>query len=382
MVGQRDGSVHCVGKYCESTSLAQVPFSNPILKSTTIYDSRFDIPGSAQDFKDDDRLADGWPYLSHDDLQDMVEIYCSRKKYLSFSKLGLPDIHLGDVYEGVPANFLADFVEAREKYYSDKCLTLYDVQDSRWLCLPVKVRGTYEYEKMVKRRFRALAGYAVSTQESMVFATFASRAPEGLSPFEMLKRWDGFVNSLTSFLYQRNGKRHHYVWAIEPTKRGYCHLHMIFFGCTKRELVDYDSLVQWWENKGMGDYHGVRLDEVHQDKETYAKVVGYLTKYLSKSVTDPFWSGMLALTRRREWGVSNGLSKLVQEWSENEDSVSSRSVKTNSKETKEYIVLGLLERLIVESILSYRSPSPDELLEEVVSIRATLHSLETDYGDL
>jgi len=119
--------------------------------------------------------------------------------------------------------------------------------------------------------------------------------------------------------------------------------------------------------------------------QQYAKVVGYLTKYLSKSYTDPFWSGMLALTRKREWGCSNRLMRDVEAWEEMTGSLPSWSVKTNSKCDTKWECVGMLDRLLVTAILESRKgepPLPDELRSEIGSIKGSARSMMDLYSNL
>lgn len=256
----------------------------------------------------------------------------------------------------------------------DRVVTLYNEEERRYSLSPVKVRGTPAYERQVRRKIRRIADYVVSRDVALQFVTFSAWAPEGLSPWEMLQRWDGFVNSFFSWLQAKTGVRYHYIWAIEPTKRGYCHIHLILLDC---EHLDYDAVFAWWYSQPVGygsNHHALRIDRVAPNGEQYAKVVGYLTKYLSKSYTDPFWSGLLALTRRREWGCSNRLMELVEEWEESTGVRPSWSVKTNSK----WKCYGLLDRLLVESILDARKgdvPLPADLVSEIYSIKGVARSI-------
>ena len=67
----------------------------------------------------------------------------------------------------------------------------------------------------------------------------------------------GIVNSLMAFVqgYERIGHKFEiwpmYLWGIESTKRGYCHLHIVFIGITW--LISIERLVQWWTKNGYGD---------------------------------------------------------------------------------------------------------------------------------
>ena len=184
------------------------------------------------------------------------------KKVVSFERLGLPDILHGEVYEGLPCNFLADFDDARRAYYEDRATVLYNASEKRYSVSPVRVRGTTAYEHRVKSKVRRIGSYVISQGVSCSFVTFSSWAPEGLSPWEMFQRWDGFVNSFFSWLQHREGVRYQYVWAIEPTKRGYCHIHLIILGCAR---LDFDAVFKWFNSQPVGigsNHHALRIDHV------------------------------------------------------------------------------------------------------------------------
>lgn len=297
---------------------------------------------------------------------------------ISLDTLGLPyDVPIDDH----PANMLYDFFYARHDYYEGKTLPFFNEESSQWISVPPVIKGNPKYVQRQLRKFKRLERWASQTSVPVVHLRLSIRAPNGMSAVQALAHMRTVPNRLLSFLQTVLPYRPKYVWCIEPTKRGMCHFHLLFFGSewlVKKELLD-----SWWQSQNLGTSSGVWIERLRGGLETARKMVGYLIKYVTKPTRDPYWSGLVSMMGAREWSMSQRLWRQVQDWeiaqsepSERPSSVLTCTNKTNSK----WISLGLRDKLLVESIISLKpSIPPDELLHDLWEINYELKALRDSH---
>ena len=121
------------------------------------------------------------------------------------------------------------------------------------------------------------------------FSPFPLRRPQALLRSRYSTEWKGIVNSLMAFVqYERIGhklERPMYLWGIEPTQRGYCHLHIVFIGISW--LISIERLVEWWTKNGYGDSAGVELKAIRPYSNEARKAIRYIAKYITKPISSP-----------------------------------------------------------------------------------------------
>jgi hypothetical protein len=207
--------------------------------------------------------------------------------------------------------WIADFNRKRLSCYEQQRLLLFDSSTEEYAKVKLLARGMPEYQAKQGDFFEDLRDWAIARAQPCVHVRLSPRAPDGTSPLDSLVSMKSIVNKFVSWLQTRLDYRPKYVWVIEPTKRGHCHIHMLFFGV--EYLIQKDKVDSWWRKQGLGDESGVWMEGVIEPQ----KMLGYMIKYLLKetgSLGSMEWQGLLTLTRRREYGVSNDLRTSVNAW--------------------------------------------------------------------
>jgi len=140
-----------------------------------------------------------------------------------------------------------------------------------------------------------------------------------------------------------------------------------------------------WLGTGAGIYMtSFRHGKKHQAKNLYA-LLNYLIEYISKPTNDAKWSGLLALTRKREWGMSQRLAQILSSWSPPKDDGSlgypERLTQNDTSENDElepsgWLFIGVLSEFEIEYLITDRKkpPDPDDLIRDIQEIRGALHS--------
>lgn len=297
---------------------------------------------------------------------------------ISLSTLGLDyDSRVDDH----PANFLYDFTMLRQAHYDTKCLLFRNTLTREVLAIKPVVRGDKRYADRQLRKFKRLERWASENKVPIVHLRLGLRAPDGMSAPMALALMRGIPNRLLSFLQSVLPYRPRCVWCIEPTKRGMCHFHMLFFG--SEWLIKKEVLDDWWRSQGLGTASGVWIERLRGGTASASKMVGYLVKYVSKPETDPYWNGLITLMAARNFGFSNRLSHELREWEKADSERSEREAsgftcinKTNSK----WECAGLVDRGLAESILDLNPDiSMDDLRAQVSSINGSVRALRASH---
>ena len=328
----------------------------------------------------------GWDNFSFGDLKALVygnhhQIgYLERSKAISLKKLGLelPKSSLPLVDAG---QWLADFEEARRSYYRSQRLLINEDGTTAYVKLPLLTRGMPAYQAKQGDFFEELRDWAIARAQPCVHLRLSPWAPEGASPLDSFISMRSIVNKFISWLQAQLDYRPKYVWVIEPTKRGHCHIHFLFFGM--EFLIRKEKIDSWWAKQGLGNEAGVWVEGV-VDPE---RMLGYMIKYLLKetgSLGSKEWMGMLTLARRREFGVSNDLRRSVNRWMANQKRKEyNQSLEgggltsiglTNSKK---FSAVGIYDIALLEAFLSDKSgpgPPVDALRENLGQIMALARS--------
>ena len=245
-------------------------------------------------------------------------------------------------------------------------------------------RGMSQYHARQGDKFDLIANYAEQRNLPGAFLTLSPRTPPGTSPFEIFERMEGLVNSLMAFIqYERIGhklERPMYLWGIEPTQRGYCHLHIVFIGVTW--LIDVRRLVEWWTRNGYGSSAGVELKAIRPYSNEARKAIRYIAKYITKPISSPCWHGSLYLTGRREYGISNRLMRQAKQWRQQQQATKSPAWAcqglSNSKcddSPKPWVSLGFITTTEFYVFINEKNPPPDRLLQDLWEIRGLVRSV-------
>jgi hypothetical protein len=342
--------------------------------------------------------SDGWQAFDYDDLMDVLcgsdrlRGYYNFSRTRSLSSYGLshptPNVYNFDDYDVYqnPSEFLELFNNKRLETYRSLRMVLWH-PDHGYATSPVIVRGMDTYRKRVESRLEKLHDYMQYNKLDAVFVTISPRSGVGKSPLDSLLEMRDMLNPLMSFVQSQLGYRPHYLWAVEPTKRGHCHYHILFIGVSR--LFDKSILDNWFINRGLGNGAGIymtsfRHGKKHQAKNLYA-LLNYLIEYISKPTHDAKWSGLLALTRKREWGMSQRLAHILSSWTPPKDEGSlGNTERLTQKETSEndeiepleWLFIGVLSEFEIEYLITDRPkpPDPDDLIRDIQEIRGALHS--------
>lgn len=283
-----------------------------------------------------------------------------------------------------PAEWLTELHNYRIDHYEDKRLLLYNTETGKYHPMRLYCRGMSQYHARQGDKFDLVAEYAVQRNLPGAFLTLSPRTPPGTSPFEIFERMEGLVNSLMSFVqYERAGHklaRPMYLWAIEPTQRGYCHLHIVFIGITW--LISVQRLVEWWTRNGYGSSAGVEIKPIRPYTNEARLAIRYVAKYITKPISSPCWHGSLYLTGRREYGISNRLMRLAKQWSQQRQTAPPSAwacqglsnSKCNDYPTP-WVSLGFINTMEYFLFIHEKDPPPDLLLHDLWEIRGLSSSV-------
>ena len=286
-----------------------------------------------------------------------------------------------------PADWITSLHEYRIQHYEDRRLLLYRPDTGKYHPMRIYCRGMSQYHARQGDKFDLIADYAEQRNLPGAFLTLSPRTPPGTSPFKILERMKGIVNSLMAFVqYERIGhklERPMYLWGIEPTKRGYCHLHIVFIGISW--LISIERLVQWWTKNGYGDSAGVELKAIRPYSNEARKAIRYVAKYITKPISSPCWHGSLYLTGQREYGISNRLMRLAKQWSQ-QTSQQTQATKSpwacqglsNSKleePPSPWVSLGFINTTEFFAFIHEKDPPPDKLVKDLWEIRGLVRSV-------
>jgi hypothetical protein len=285
-------------------------------------------------------------------------------------KLGIPYGELR-VSGKSPSDILADFQNARLDYYRDARLVL--SSESGVLVLPLVCRGMDAYHDRTVAFFNSLRDLMVAESLGAVVLRLSPRSEHGKSPLDSLLEMEGIVNRFVSWLASFLGHRPEYVWAIEPSKRGHCHLHLVFIGIEylcEKALID-----EWWASQGLGTSSGVWIERLRPGRDSAQVVLDYLLKYITKGGGSK-WDGLLSLTRRRSWGMSSRLRSRILEHEKASSSVLTCTRRLNNSNSLPAEVVwnceGIFDLRLVEALLM---PSgvpvvPPDVAEALASLRS------------
>lgn len=283
-----------------------------------------------------------------------------------------------------PAEWITALHEYRIQHYEDRRLLLYRPETGQYHPMRMYCRGMSQYHARQGDKFDLVADYAEKRNLPGAFLTLSPRTPPGTSPFQILDRMKGIVNSLMAFVqYERIGhklERPMYLWGIEPTKRGYCHLHIVFIGISW--LISIERLVEWWTKNGYGDSAGVELKAIRPYSNEARRAIRYIAKYITKPISSPCWHGSLYLTGQREYGISNRLMRLAKQWRQQQQATQSPAWAcqglSNSKleePSSTWVSLGFITTTEFYVFIHEKDPPPERLLKDLWEIRGLVRSV-------
>lgn len=205
------------------------------------------------------------------------------------------------------------------------------------------VRGAPEYTRKMKsrvwqigdtwQRLRLPKGTAIRVSTRQVGSIWQHY-------LGMKKDWTRFMNWLRM---EYAGTI--YVWTTEPTKRGYCHYHIVCARLYQGGPLA-QRILQWWQRRGHDiEDGGVEVKPVRRE------AISYVLKYQSKQCHNRLWNAILWLSGRRSLGVSRALSGLAGPHQGPEQ--------TNSQS---WTLLGVLPAALVEWI-EHDRPPPEDIID-------------------
>ena len=283
-----------------------------------------------------------------------------------------------------PAEWITALHEYRIQHYEDRRLLLYRADTGQYHPMRMYCRGMSAYHARQGDKFDLIADYAEQRNLPGAFLTLSPRTPPGTSPFKILDRMKGIVNSLMAFVqYERSGHklvRPMYLWGIEPTQRGYCHLHIVFIGISW--LISVQRLVEWWTKNGYGSSAGVEIKPIRPYSNEARRAIRYIAKYITKPISSPCWHGSLYLTGQREYGISNRLMRQAKQWSQQHQTAPPSAWAcqglSNSKledSPKPWVSLGFITTTEFYVFIHEKDPPPERLLKDLWEIRGLVRSV-------
>ena len=212
--------------------------------------------------------------------------------------------------------FLEELAKRRLDHYEYLRMVIYN-DELGYRTIPVTVRGQERYRKRIEKQLELLHDSCMRTDIAL-HARFSRARIRKISP-RFINRDEEFLNKFLSYVQSVLGYRPFYLWAIEPTRRGHCHYHIIFIGI--KWLMPKEQLDQWFVKQGYGGPSGVYLEAMRADVRArrgkdLSKLLNYLIEYIGKPNQNMKWQGLLTLTRKREWGMSTKLRQILLAYDE------------------------------------------------------------------
>ena len=263
----------------------------------------------------------GWQYFGGGSRDALLYGDSSRVGYVNLQhRVSLERLFDMSVMSGTfnpnscePAEFLTEFERAR-LHRAEQTRLVLENQDGQ-IILPSKVRGTSGYRRKMRNLVDNLTDYVNSNNLECCLLTLSARTPVGLDPFELEEKWDGVVNRLISWLKGMDGPNPRpimYLYAKEPTQRGYTHVHIIFIN--RAYVAPLNVLGDWWQKQNMGTVRGVEVQMIKRGEAH--KGIYYCLKYLMKPEEDLAWYGMQSLRGGRVFSMGHTLKHRLERWLE------------------------------------------------------------------
>lgn len=222
-----------------------------------------------------------------------------------------------------PSEYLIEFMKNYYEKVSNEQIVLGCVEDKSIASFPTRCRGSSRYTAELIDKKDNLVDWINEEYDksSLVFMTFtlsSNRVSDIKEAFDIYREAVNHIISKVS-ADKHLGRRPTYLWALEPHKSGYPHLHIIFF---HTRIPNIEDLAKWWADnytEGRADTQGVDWEEV-KTRQGGSYVGGYVSKYVIKNISfedldteQPeeylrlFWLGILWFTGRRSWSYSRCL---------------------------------------------------------------------------
>ncbi len=200
-----------------------------------------------------------------------------------------------------PKEFLKEFEENYKEYVDNKSIVLHN-DDFGYLRLPYVYRGSNHYRSRLIDKIDKLGNWIDNNDLNMVHIRLSPQTFEGDSALRSLMDLRNIKNNLLSALRSKVGNLE-YMMTLEPNKKGHAHIHLLVF--TKKDyLIDKSWLNQYWKDHGLGSKAGVWINKVKSREGSDDQAIKYMTKYITKTHDNKYWSGLLRLTRTRSYTSS------------------------------------------------------------------------------
>lgn len=247
-----------------------------------------------------------------------------------------------EAFSDPPEDILTSFFMAYILDCTDRFIILKDNKEEKegegYLKIPYSFRGCKSYIGKQIGKFERLKDWIVEEDRKFLHLTFSPQSTRFSSILECLEKMKENRNTLLQYLRDRGTENLEYIWVMEPHESGFPHFHVLVFAPW---IPKIQKLGDWWEKKGLGEYNGVDWEGPY-DPQRSNKLVGYLTKYVSKTfgkkalgekyeeaikpgdgLTDfpelkggnkklLFWGALLWITRSRSYSCSEGVSEAMK----------------------------------------------------------------------
>ncbi len=229
--------------------------------------------------------------------------------------------------------FPPDDVEQRfEDWKADKAnskLLLYHPEEKRFLALPYLHRWHSQYRFKVGQRMDKLQEWIRDEFVHLNLNVDTKR----MTPEEAMVAISDGWHRLHAWLKKRKGGKFEYLWVVEPTKKGYAHLHVLLLKSRISDFRNPDNspfhyvveeradkytgtLKTWkhcpeidrqWDSYGFGWSNWA--EPCTKDSREVPRVAGYVVKYLKKQSNHRLFAAWLWWYGKRSWGMSQGATK-------------------------------------------------------------------------
>lgn len=227
-----------------------------------------------------------------------------------------------------PKEFLKRFEERFREHADSNDILLHNPLSNEYLRLPYSYRGSKEYRDKLDNKLENLKDWIEMENKTLIHLRLSPRVDNYTSSLESYLKvrdiWNNLNNALTKKLKRKDNieDNFEYFKVPEPTDKGHIHLH-ILIPTDRPYLVDKSWLDKYWYDHNLGDQAGVWIERIESRDKTGRKTLDYITKYLNKTTNNPYWSGLLRITRSKGYSCSKKVSLAMNtdHWVESFDNI-------------------------------------------------------------
>lgn len=232
--------------------------------------------------------------------------------------------------------YLAHIYDLKVRKAERRHLILHEKTENEYHAVKPVVRGTEKYKRKISDKINVLKEYLDENPQPATLLTLSPRN-DG-NPVEGLRQLKGVPNDIVAYIRQLRGwfDIDKYYWTLEPTERGYPHIHMLILGVNLESTLNpHETVGKWWAKHGYGESQGVDVEglNAHESKEG---VAAYMVKYLNKNIENDWFNGMIFLAGSRTLQFSEELNQIAVGLLRSESKVKEES-------DKKWVPIGLFD---------------------------------------